>query len=242
MGRPVVSHQWKSHIRRMIVILLMLFGLAIIFGPQLWIRWVIKRYSTHRRDFPGTGGELARHLLDEAGLSAVRVERIEAGDHYDPEDKVVRLSTPNYDGQSVAAVAIAAHEVSHALQDAQGYGPLTMRTRLAKTIVHVQKLGSIILFAAPILFAVLKAPILIGAQIVAGLMLLGSSIIFHLVTLPVELDASFKKALPILSEGGYLGDRDLPAARHVLRAAAFTYVAAALTTLLNAAYWFRILR
>ncbi|WP_350333736.1 zinc metallopeptidase [Coralliovum pocilloporae] len=226
----------------MIYVLLALVGLAVIFGPRYWVQWVIKRHSDERRDFPGTGGELARHLLDEAGLSHVRVERVPEGDHYDPDARAVRLSAPNYDGQSVTAVAIAAHEVSHALQDANGYTPLALRTRMARNVARIQRLGSIILFAAPILFMVIKAPVLIGAQVVAGLMLLGSSIVFHLLTLPVELDASFNKALPILSEGGYLSEEDLPAARHVLRAAAFTYVAAALTTLLNAAYWLRILR
>src|SRR4028119_1729732 len=86
--------------------------LALVFGPQWWVRSALRKHSTEREDFPGTGGELARHLLDLAGLSQVRVELAPQGDHYDPIQKTVRLTPQNHDGRSVTAIAVAAHEVS----------------------------------------------------------------------------------------------------------------------------------
>src|SRR5438477_3283915 len=100
------------------LIILTLFALllfAALLGPQWWVRRVLERHGTDRPDLPGTGGELARHLLDEAGLRGVNVELTGDGDHYDPAAHAVRLLPQHYDGRSVAAVAVAAHEVSHAL-------------------------------------------------------------------------------------------------------------------------------
>src|SRR5687767_13762886 len=90
--------------------------LAIVFGPQLWVRHVLKKHGDDRPDLPGNGAELARHLLDEAGLQHVTVEETGLGDHYDPEALAVRLLPQHHDGRSIAAVAVAAHEVSHAVQ------------------------------------------------------------------------------------------------------------------------------
>ena len=115
----------------MIYVVALLLFLALLYGPQWWVRHVIASHAKDRPDFPGTGGELARHLLDQAGLEHIPVETLPAdgGDHYDPIAKVVRLGPSNHDGRSVSAVAIAAHEVGHALQDASGYRPLSLRTR-----------------------------------------------------------------------------------------------------------------
>jgi len=140
--------------------------LAVLFGPQWWVRRVLAHHGAERPDLPGTGGELARHLLDEAGLRVL----------------------------------------------------------------------------APVVFILVKAPILLVLQVVAGLALLAMRIVVHVVTLPVEFDASFEKALPVLEHGRYLSKSDMPAAHSVLRAAAWTYVAAALATLLDVARWFRVLK
>src|SRR5215831_11195209 len=94
--------------------------LAALLGPQWWVRHVLARHGGERSDLPGTGGELARHLLDEAGLRGVKVELTGNGDHYDPVERAVRLLPQHHDGRSVAAVAVAAHEVSHAVQHARG--------------------------------------------------------------------------------------------------------------------------
>jgi len=222
--------------------LALLILLAAVFGPQWWVHYVLRRHGAERPDFPGTGAELARHLLDEAGLQQVKVEPTDRGDHYDPEARAVRLLPQHHDGRSVAAIAVAAHEVSHAVQHARGERPFALRFELVKKLVWVDRVAGGIMLAAPIVFILVKAPILFALQIVAGILLLATHIVVHVVTLPVEFDASFAKALPALARGRYLSLTDLPAARSVLRAAAWTYVAAALATLLNVARWFRILR
>jgi hypothetical protein len=222
--------------------LVVLILLAVVFGPQLWVRYVMRRHGDERPDFPGTGGELARHLLDEAGLHAIAVETTDRGDHYDPDAQAVRLLPEHHDGRSVAAVAVAAHEVSHAVQHARGEAGFALRVHLARNLAWIDRAATIVMLAAPLVFIVVKAPALFALQILAGVLLLGMHIVVHLVTLPVEFDASFAKALPVLERGRYLGPADMPAARSVLRAAAWTYVAAALATLLNVARWFRILR
>ncbi len=216
--------------------------LGLIFLPQIWVRSAIARHAKPRDDFPGTGGELARHLLDEAGLQSVVVEMIQSGDHYDPSDKVVRLSEANHQGRSVSAVAIAAHEVGHAMQDADGYKPLKVRTRYAGLVSKIERFGGMVMLATPVIAAITRTPSIIAFELVTGLLILFSTVAFHLITLPVELDASFGRALPILKSGKYLNDKDLPAASHVLKAAAFTYVSVALVSLLDIARWIRILR
>lgn len=197
-------------------------------------------HGVERPDFPGTGGELARHLLDKAGLESVKVERIEGGDHYSPAEKTVRLSANNFDGRSITSVAVATHEVSHALQDRDGYGPLMMRQRLASVCIVIERTGSIMMMATPIVFALTRSPVVLVAEVVLALGILASTVVIHVFTLPTEYDASFNRALPVLEH--YLKSEDMPAARSVLKAAAFTYVASALVSLLDIARWVRILR
>lgn len=216
--------------------------LALVFGPSLWARAVLRLHAQPRSDFPGTGGELARHLLDEHGLQEVTVETSQTGDHYDPQAKAVRLTKDNLEGQTLTAVVVAAHEVGHALQDRDGYGPLATRTRLIKATSGLQRLGSATIFGAGLLAVVSRSPVVGLVGVGAGIATLASSLVVHLVTLPVEFDASFKRALPILDKGGYLLKQDMPAARKILRACALTYVASSLATLLDFARWIRYLR
>ena len=220
--------------------LLILLGLAML--PQMWVKRVLARHSGERADFPGTGGEFARHLLDEMKLSHVKVEETTLGDHYDPASKVLRLLPSHMNGRSLTAVVVAAHEVGHAMQDATGYGPLVARTRLAGQARIIERAGAIVMLSAPVVMLLLKAPLVILIQVVAGLLIMASTILMHLVTLPVEFDASFKRALPVLRAGNYVADDDMRAARQILRAAAFTYVAAAAMSLLDVMRWFRALR
>jgi uncharacterized protein len=213
--------------------------LALIYGPSLWIRHVMSVYGEHREDFPGTGSELARHLLDQSGLEDVKVELTAAGDHYDPDSRTVRLTENHFGRRSIAAVAVAAHEVAHAVQHAKGEASFERRMRLVRLVLPFQRAAFLILVAAPIVFLVVKAPVLLIGQLLFGFALMLTQLVAHAVTLPVEFDASFKKALPVLEQGGYLSRDDMPAARRVLRAAALTYVAAALATLLNVVRWVR---
>lgn len=226
----------------LLIALVVLAVAGLLFGPQLWVRRVLARHGRARADLPGTGGELARHLLDREGLAAVKVEPTDLGDHYDPEARAVRLSPQHHDGRSVAAVAVAAHEVSHALQHARGERAFARRHALVKNLGWIDRVATGLLVLAPIVFLVVKAPILLALQIVAAFALMAFRVVVHVTTLPVELDASFAKALPMIAQGRYLATPDLPAARSVLRAAALTYVAAALATLLDVARWVRVFR
>ena len=128
------------------------------------------------------------------------------------------------------------------MQHARGEPAFARRFSLVSKLVWVERIASGILLLTPVVFILLKSPALIILQIAAGVALLAIRVVVHITTLPVEFDASFGKALPVLVRGRYLGAGDLPAARSVLQAAAFTYVAAALATLLDIARWFRILR
>ncbi len=223
------------------VILGLLF-LAVVFGPGLWVKRVMRRYSEPADRYPGSGADLARHLLRRYGLSEVAVERTDAGDHYDPQAKAVRLTPANYDSHSLTAITVAAHEVGHALQDHEGFAPLRWRSRLIASTRHLERLGAGLLIAAPFLGIVTRAPGIGLLTFAGGLLSLGSSTVVHLVTLPTELDASFVRALPILHQGDYLKQADRPHARRILTAAALTYVSASLMSLLNVARWWAILR
>ena len=224
------------------VALASLMFLGVIFGPQLWVRHVMKRHGVDRPDLPGTGAELARHLLDAAELTSVTVEKTDRGDHYDPDTRAVRLLPQHHDGRSITAVAIAAHEVAHAVQHAREEPGFMRRIEATRALIWIERIGSGVLVLAPVVFILVRSPAVVALQVCAGISLLAIEVIVHVTTLPVELDASFGKALPVLVRGRYLGSGDLPAASSVLKAAAYTYVAAALATLLNVMRWLRILR
>lgn len=214
--------------------------IALIYGPQFWIKWTMIKHAVERPDMPGTGGELARHLLDDAGLTDVKLEVVQGGDHYSPDEKAVRLSEANFKGKSITAIAVAAHEVAHAIQHRDGFAPLLWRQRLVKKTIVIERIGSIVLMATPLVFALVRSPVVLILEIAAALGILASTIVIHMVTLPTEFDASFKKALPVLEH--YVPPEEMAGARSVLKAAAFTYVAGALVSLLNVGRWLRILR
>jgi hypothetical protein len=224
----------------MLLILAVVLTLAVL--PQMWVRKVIARHSYERPDFPGTGGEFARHILDEMKLSHVRVEETNLGDHYDPDAKAVRLLPQHMNGRSLSAVVIAAHEAGHAMQDAIGYPPLAARTRLARQALRMEKVAAVVMLAVPLVVALAKTPHVVLIEVMVGVMIFALSILLHAVTLPVEFDASFGRALPVLRAGRYLDDKDMPAAKEILRAAALTYVAAAAISILDVMRWLRVLR
>ena len=213
-----------------------------VFGPSIWVTRVIDRYSVPADRYSGTGAQLARHLLDRHGLNSVSVEQTEHGDHYDPEAKCVRLSGDKFDGRSLTAITVAAHEVGHAVQDRDGYAPLRMRTRLVKATRGVEKLGAAVLMVSPFLGLITRAPGIGLVTFGAGLLTLGTAAVVHLITLPTEFNASFSRALPMLDEHRILKRVDRPHARKLLTAAALTYVSASLMSMLNIARWIAILR
>lgn len=215
---------------------------ALIVGPSYWVKHTLKKYSYPDDRYPGTGGELARILLDWANLQAVKVEVTEQGDHYDPLEKAVRLTADKFNGKSLTAITVAAHEVGHAIQDRDGYLPLKLRTRLIQIAAPAEKLGAAILMMAPVITVITRAPIAGALFFAGGLLTLGTATVVHLITLPMEMHASFARALPMLEHGKYLIQGDEPHARKILRAAAWTYVSASLMTLLNIGRWWAILR
>ena len=226
----------------MIYIILLCLFLFIVYAPQLWVQSVLARHNRKEEEnFPGTGGELARHILDRYKLGEIKVEMTDHGDHYDPEARAVRLTRDKFEGKTLTAITVSAHECGHALQHAAGEPLFQMRTRLAYTAIWAQRIGSFLLFVAPLMVLFTRVPSVALLNIVGAFLIMGFAIAMHLLTLPVEIDASFKKALPIL-ESGYLTPKQIPAARSILRAAAWTYVASSLATLLNFWRWLAVLR
>jgi len=225
------------------ILFAILLVLIIFFAPQWWVRYTFRRYKTPRADFPGTGGELAQHLIERFALTEVKVEQTKEGDdHYDPVAKMVRLSPSHYSIKSLTAIAVAAHEVGHAIQHHRQEPLLSLRSRLAIVAHTLQRIAAGMLIALPVLTLLTRSPGLGLLMLVMGITSMGSAVLLHLITLPVEIDASFNKALPILREGNYINAADEQAARRILRAAALTYVAGAMASILNLWRWLALLR
>ena len=225
----------------MFYVAVVLIVLALIFGPSLWVKFVMRRYSTEKPEMPGTGGELAKHLIKRFSLKDVEVEITELGDHYDPIEKKVRLSREHYESKSLTAVAIAAHEVGHAIQDHQGDKRLATRTKMVPIVNLLARWSVVIISLSPVIGIITRHPIPFSLLLFIGLSGFIARMMMHAVTLPIEFDASFSKALPILREGDYVSQSNEKAVSHVLRAAALTYVSAALADTLNLSRWIFIL-
>ena len=224
------------------IIILIVGMLALIVGPNLWVKAIIARHSRPANRYSQSGGRFARQLLDHLELKHVITEITDTGDHYDPLAKAVRLSEANFNGHSLTAITIATHEVGHAIQDARGFKPLKWRTRLVKWVGPVEKIGAGLLMVAPFTVALTRTPIIGLITLIGGFLTLGSGAAVHFLTLPTEFDASFGRALPLLSSKKLLHPGDEPGARKLLTAAALTYVSASLSSLLNIARWWAILR
>lgn len=224
-------------------VLLAILIIAAVFAPKLWVRYVMRRHAVEIPGMPGTGAELAEHLVKELELVGVSVEKTgENQDHFDPASKTVRLGPGNYDGKSLTAVAVAVHEVGHAIQFHRNEPLIRLRTRFAPYARLAERIGITAIMIMPVVLAITRVPHAAGIMIAAGVLSMLSAVVFHLLTLPVEWDASFNKALPILTRGQYIAPGEEKAVRSVLKAAAFTYVAAALADLLSLWRWLLILR
>ncbi|WP_375163563.1 zinc metallopeptidase [Ignavigranum ruoffiae] len=206
--------------------ILVLLGMALAMFAQYRVKSTFEKYQELETANRVNGRQAAEFILQQANIPNVAVGHIsgQLTDHYDPRDKTLKLSDATYQSTSVAAVAVAAHECGHAVQDAQGYFFLKFRN----AIVPVVQIGSSL--AMPL---ILMGLIMSWAQLFnLGLILFSLALIFQLVTLPVEFDAS-RRALSILQDNGLFTQAEIPAARAVLRAAAFTYVAATISTALQ---------
>jgi uncharacterized protein len=177
-----------------------------------------------------SGAEAARRILDLGGVQEVQVEEVAGflSDHYDPREKVLRLSPANFEGRSIAAIGVAAHEAGHALQHAQAYAPLVLRNMAVPMANIGSSLGWIVL--------ILGIAMGFKALTLAGFFLMCGILLFQLINLPVEFDAS-RRALAILPHSGILTVEENRGASKVLGAAALTYVGAMVGTLLTLLYW-----
>ncbi|MDB3990228.1 zinc metallopeptidase [Gammaproteobacteria bacterium] len=214
----------------------------ILFFPSIWVQRTMKKYNDPEDRYVITGSDFARKLLDALDLKDINVEATEIGDHYDPIEKTVRLTEDKMNSGSLTSIVVAAHEVGHAHQDATKYFPLSLRTKLVKIMAPAQRVGAFILMAAPFVTLITRIPQSGLIMFLGGFLTLGMSSIIHLVTLPTEWDASFSRAMPMLETSNFLKEGDSDRAREILRAAAFTYLAGSLMSLLNIARWWTILR
>jgi len=224
-------------------LLLTLLLMLLIYSPQLWIRHVFKKFGADRAELPGNGGELAEHLIRRFKLDGVRVEQTDEGrDHFDPAGPAVRLGPSNYAGRSLKAVAIAAHEVGHALQYHRQERIFQLRQRYIPLAMGLRRSGELLLLALPLVAILVKVPALLLATLGLSLLLQLLGALAYLIVLPEEWDASFNKALPILIEGGYIQPSQIAAVRTLLKAAALTYFAAALASVVHLGRWALLLR
>ena len=225
----------------MILALGALIVLALIFGPTLWVKLVMRWYSSEISEMPGTGGELAKHLIKRFSIKDVEVEVTELGDHYDPIEKKVRLLREHYESKSLTAIAIAAHEVGHAIQDQQGDKRLATRTKMIPIVEKIARGSVAVISLSPVIGIITRHPMPFSLLLFLGLSGFIARMMVHAVTLPIEFDASFSKALPLLKEGNYVSKSNEKAVSRILKAASLTYVSAALADILNLGRWMVIL-
>ncbi|MDP6980746.1 MAG: zinc metallopeptidase [Myxococcota bacterium] len=210
-------------------------GMALSLWAQAKVKGAFNKYSQIGTRAGYTGEQIARRILADNGVQGVTVKSVPGRmtDHYDPSTRTLRLSEPVYGSSSMAAVGVAAHEVGHAIQHATGYAPLKFRSAWVPAANFGGGISMFVIFGAFMMGGMATA---IGSQLAwAGIALFAATTVFTLITLPVEFDAS-SRALATLS-GRYLSDEELAGARKVLNAAALTYVAAFITSLLTLLYW-----
>lgn len=209
--------------------IVILITLVITIIAQVNVQGTFAKYSRVYAGRGLSGAEVASGILASQGISNVRVGHVQGSmtDHYDPGHKLVNLSDTVYGQTSISAVAVAAHECGHAVQDAYGYGPLTIRTAIVPMVN----------FSSQISWFLIVAGLFINSStgsllLRIGIVLFSAAVAFQLITLPVEFNAS-SRALKILAGNGMLSQEEMRGAKKVLRAAALTYVAAAATSVIQ---------
>lgn len=209
--------------------------LGAVFGPRLWAGRQLARHDVHD-DAYLPANELARRLLDRNGLTLVRVEVTDVGDHYDPVARAVRLNRDHFDRRSLTAATAAAHEVGHALQDASGYWPFRLHHSLARVARVTTGVGTALLLAVPAVAIAAGTPTPSRVLSLSAAAMLGTGLGAQLVALPSELDASFGRAMPLLRDC-CLSEEQARDARRILLACSLTYLASAAVPALVLAPW-----
>jgi Zn-dependent membrane protease YugP len=214
---------------------LVLVGLVLCLGASALVNSTMRKYSKVRNMRGLTGAEAARNILNREGLYNVQIECLNSddGDHYDPRTDTVRLSYNNFNGTSVTAVSVAAHECGHAVQHARAYAPLTMRSKLVPVVSFASNIMTWVLLGGILMLNTFPQLLL------AGIILFAMTTLFSFITLPVEINAS-KRALVWLSSSGITNARNHTQAEDALRSAAYTYVVAALGSLATLVYYIMI--
>ncbi len=216
-------------------ILIVLPGLIFTLIAQAMVRSAYEAGARVSMPWGMTGGALARRMLDANGMADVRIERVPGTltDHYDPRERVLRLSENVYTGANAAAVGVAAHEAGHAMQDARGYVPLRLRMAMVPVTNFGARMAMPLFLIGLIFTSLFRTGILFFEWLMlAGILAFSLSVLFQLVTLPVEFNAS-RRALRSLAGSGTMSEEQLRAARRVLSAAAMTYVASLAVGLLS---------
>jgi len=222
----------------LIIYLLILF---FYLSPIIWFNFIFKKNNKILEKMPFNGLEFGEQIIKEKNLSDVVIEGTKGGDHYDPNEKKVRVKQERLDNKSITAISVVCHEIGHAIQHNENYKPLERRQILVKNTAWISKLGGGILYIGlPTLFATGSFP-LIRVCLILVIFTIIINVLIHLVTLDVEIDASFNRALPILREK--VPSQYHEECRSVLRAAAYTYVIGALRSVISLRYiWLLIMR
>lgn len=209
--------------------ILVIAGVLLSLWAQYMINSRFKKYSKVRSTRNITGAQVADTILRSQGINDVRIERVAGNlsDHYDPKNKVLRLSDSTYNNTSVAALGVAAHECGHAIQHARGYVPVKLRSAFVP-VANIGSYASWILILIGLLFSGSSSQL----WLTAGIVCFSATVLFHIITLPVEFNAS-SRAIKILSSNGILYGDEIKGAKKVLGAAALTYVASAATAVLQ---------
>ena len=209
-------------------IVLVVVSLVLGMGTQTYIQSTYRKWSAYDASFDGTGADVAKNMLLAGGANTVGITRVEGTltDYYDPRDNYLHLSDDNYEGGSVASVAVACHEAGHAIQNATGFWLMRVRTSMVP-VVNFASSAWIFVFMVGILFG-------LAGLVNLALILFAPSVGFQIVTLPVEIDASMRALRYLEATGESI---DIKGARQVLIAAALTYVAAALVSVLQLLYY-----
>ena len=220
----------------MIKIFLFLTPLALIYLPNLWIKYNFKKNNKIFKDMPFSGKELGEKILEENNIKEIPINSIKdlpiGSCHYDPKNKEINISESIYERKSITSLAVIVHEIGHAIQDKENSKLLNLRISLIKKTSVLQKIGSIVLIiGVPSIFALTKSPIIVLLMTLIIIASFSTNLLIHLITLPTEIDASFRKALPILNK--YVPKENLKQCRSVLTAAALTYLAASIRSIIN---------
>jgi len=226
----------------MLWLLLAMPGLLLGLWAQMKVKRAFGKYSKIRNSRGLTGAQAARLILDRYGLSNVRIEETSGmlSDHYDPRAKVLRLSTEVGRAPTIAAVGVAAHEAGHALQDADGYAPLKLRSAIVPAVRFGSWLGPLVIMAGFFIMALTRATGLGYTIAWGGLILFAFTALFSIITLPVEFNASARAKKELVAMN-ILSPQEMKGVNETLNAAALTYVAAAVASIGQVLYYFFLL-